>query len=163
MTTYYPLVKSNTKAPSFMPAFDGSNYTVTIQHNISSQRYYVNCKDYNGVLIFMRPLIETPNPVAIESLEWDLENEVVIGTLAAPLYSFLPGEIVNISIIQAVPNTYNGDGMATIIDEMTFTYPMKNNPGPMHQAGVAQFLISLTKGYFNSTLVFRNMQFEVTP
>jgi hypothetical protein len=163
MTSYYPFVRSNSRAPSFLATFDGSGYTITILWNVSAQRYYVNCTDTNNVLVFMVPLVETLIGFPIETLYWDIDNEVVIATLVAPQYDFKPGEIVNISIIQAVPTGYNGNGMATFINETTFTYPMKVNPGPMHQAGVVQYLISLTKGYFNSTLVFRNMQFEVTP
>jgi hypothetical protein len=162
MTTFYPFMPSNVKAPSFMPTFDGQPYTVTILWNVSAQRFYVNCKDYNNQLVFMRPLIESPLGAEIESLIWDLENEVVIATTVAP-HRFAPGEIVNISIIQAIPNTYNGNGMATVVNENTLTYPMKQNPGDIQQAGVIQYLVSLTKGYFNSTLVYRNRQFEVTP
>jgi hypothetical protein len=162
MTSYYPLVLSNTKPPSFMPIFDGYQYTITVLWNISGQRYYIMCQSSNNTLIFMVPLIDSSVGVEIESLVWDEVDEVVIATLAAP-HELPIGEIFNVSIIQAVPNGYNGNGMALITSDTSFTYPMKQDPGPVQQAGVAQFLISMTKSYFNSTLVFRNMQFEVTP
>jgi hypothetical protein len=161
MTTF-PFVPSNVKAPTFQPALDGLTYTVSILFNVSGQRYYLNCKDITGNLIFMVPLVNTPNPMILESLIWDEVDEVVIATLTEP-HEFDIGEIVNLSIIQAVPSGYNGAGMCMITSHTTFTYPMKQNPGLMEQAGVAQFLISMTKAYFNSTLIFRNMMFEVNP
>jgi hypothetical protein len=162
MTTYYPFIQSASRAFSFMPEFDGSNYNVTVLWNVSSQRYYVKCVSANNVLIFMVPLVNSANGAEIESLVWDENNEVVIATMVAP-HGMLIGEIFNVSIIQAVPTGYNGNGMALITDVNEFTYPMSQDPGYMQQAGIAQFLISMTKSYFNSTLVFRNMQFEVTP
>jgi hypothetical protein len=162
MTSYYPLVLSNSKVPSFMPLFDGNPYTITVLWNVSGQRYYIKCMNTSNTLVFMVPLINSPSGMEIESLVWDENNEVIIATLVAP-HELPIGEVFNVSIIQAVPNGYNGNGMALITSDTTFTYPMKQNPGYVQQAGVAQFLISMTKGYFNSTLVFRNMQFEVTP
>jgi hypothetical protein len=162
MTSYYPFIPSNRKAPSFMAIFDGQSYTISILWNVSSQRYFVNCQSPGGTLVFMVPLVETLIGSRIKSLVWNDVNGVVITTLVAP-HNFPIGEIVNIDIIQAVPSTYNGSGMAMITGDITFTYPMIQNPGQMQQGGVVNFLISMTKGYFNSTLVFRNMQFEVSP
>jgi hypothetical protein len=162
MTTYYQFIPSNTKVPSFTPMFDGNPYTVTVLWNISAQRYYVKCMNTSNNLVFMVPLVESANGREIKLLIWDEENEVVIATLAKP-HGLPIGEVFNISIIQAIPNGYNGNGMALITDFDEFTYPMKRNPGDMEQGGAAQFLISMTKAYFNSTLVFRNNQFEVTP
>ena len=162
MTTYYPFVPSNVRAPSFAPTFDGQNYTITILWNVSAQRYYVKCTSFNNNLIFMVPLVDTLIGMEIKSLVWDENNKVVIATLVAQ-HNFPVGEIVNVSIIQAVPNTYNGNGMALITGVNTFTYPMAQNPGAMYQAGVAQYLISMAKSYFRSTLIFRNRQFEVSP
>jgi hypothetical protein len=145
-----------------MPTFDGQPYTITVLWNVSAQRYYVKCMNTSNNLVFMVPLVDSPIGKEIKSLMWDEENEVVITTLVAP-HGLPVGEVFNVSIIQAVPSGYNGNGMALITDDTEFTYPMKQNPGNMHQGGAAQFLISMTKSYFNSTLIFRNMQFEVTP
>jgi hypothetical protein len=162
MTAYYPFVPSNVKAPSFTPILDGVNYTITILWNISAQRYYVKCTSANNNLIFMVPLVDTLIGTEIQSLVWDENNKVVIAKLVVP-HNFPVGEIVNVSIIQAIPRTYNGNGMALITGTNTFAYPMDQNPGAMYQAGVVQYLISMTKSYFKSTLVFRNRQFEVSP
>jgi hypothetical protein len=162
MTTNYPFVPSNVRAPSFTPIFDGENYTITVLWNVAAQRYYVKCTSFNNNLIFMVPLVETLIGAEILSLVWDENNKVVNATLAAP-HNFQFGKIVNVSIIQALPSTYNGSGMALITGVNTFAYPMDLNPGAMYQAGVVQYLISMTKSYFKSTLIFRNRQFEVSP
>jgi hypothetical protein len=162
MTTFYPFIPSNIRAPSFMATFDGQIYTVTLLWNISGQRYYVNCQSVSGTLVFMVPLVESIPSKKIESLSWDEFNGVVIVTLDEP-HGFPIGEIVNVTIVQAIPNTYNGSGLAMIINDTAFTYPMAQDPGYMQQGGAADFVISMTKAYFNSTLVFRNMQFEISP
>jgi hypothetical protein len=162
MTAYYPFVPSNVRAPSFTPMLDGENYTITILWNVSAQRYYVKCTSFNNNLIFMVPLVDTLIGMEIQSLIWDENNKVVIAKLAAP-HNFPIGEIVNVSIIQTLPTTYNGSGMALIVGHNTFTYPVAQDPGAMYQAGVVQYLISMSKSYFNSTLIFRNRQFEVSP
>jgi hypothetical protein len=145
-----------------MPTFDGKSYTITVLWNASGQRFYIRCFDINNTLIFMVPIINSPEGKEIKSLIWDENNEVVVATMEAP-HNMPIGEVFDVSIIQAVPTGYNGNGMALITDIDEFTFPMKQNPGYVQQAGVAQFLISMTKPYFNSTLVFRDMQFEVTP
>jgi hypothetical protein len=162
MTSYYPFVPSNIKAPSFTPIFDGNQYTITVVWNVSAQRYFVKCTSFNNNLIFMVPLVESLLSFGIKSLVWDVNNSYVIVTLDKE-HQFLIGEIVLINIVQAVPTTYNGNGMATIISNRKFTYPMTQNPGYMQQGGVVNFLTSMTKSYFNSTLVYRNRQFEVSP
>jgi hypothetical protein len=162
MTAYYPFVPSNVKAPSFLPTLDGESYTITISWNVSAQRYYVKCTSFNNNLIFMVPLVDTLMGMEIQSLVWDENNKVVIAKLVKP-HNFPIGEIVNINIIQALPTTYNGSGMALITEDNTFTYPMAQNPGAMYEAGVVQYLISMAKSYFKSTLIFRNRQFEVSP
>jgi hypothetical protein len=162
MTTYYPFSPTNRKAPTFIATLDGQYYTISILWNVSAQRYYLNCQSNSGVLIFMVPLVETDIGVHISTLTWDDNNNVVTATLTKE-HSFPVGEIVNVDIVQAVPTTYNGSGMATIISKTAFTYPMKQDPGQMEQGGIVSFLVSMTKSYFNSTLVYRNKQFEVSP
>jgi len=40
---------------------------------------------------------------------------------------------------------------------------MQSDPGTVTSAGEVSFLINMCAGYFNSTMIFRNGQFEVNP
>jgi hypothetical protein len=162
MTSFYRFISSKTQVPSFIPTFDGNQYTVTIVWNVSSQRYYVNCTDLTGNLIFFVPLISSESNLLISSLEWDINNNIIVATTEIP-HNFPIGQIVNVSIIGAVPVTFNGNGNVLITNESQFTYTYPTDPGEYTYGASVGFLISMTKGYFNSTLIYRNGSFEVTP
>jgi hypothetical protein len=162
VTTYYQFIKSRSQAPSFMPTLDGQEYTISITWNISAQRYYVNCSSLDGTLLFSVPLISSLSPMEIETLEWDEFNGRVIATTVAPLG--LPiGQVINLTVIGAIPNTYNGTGFTSILSKNQFTYPIINNPGQAFIMGSVEYLINMAKGYFQSTLIYRNEMFEVSP
>jgi hypothetical protein len=162
MTTFYNFVVSHIRAPSFTPTLDGQQYTITITFNISAQRYYINCLTIDGQLLFSVPLVESTQPIEIETLTWDQTNQRVVAKTVAP-HGFTIGRVMNLSIINAKPGTYNGSGFCSILSETEFVYPMIPNPGQPFFMGAVQYLISMTKGYFQSTLVYRNRRFEVSP
>jgi hypothetical protein len=66
MTTF-AFTPSQTAAFTFQPVLDGSTYNVVVTWNIFGQRYYVNCYDLSGNLIFALPLISSPvgTPISI--------------------------------------------------------------------------------------------------
>src|SRR5277367_5711021 len=159
MTTLYKFIPSNKQAPSFMPAFDGNQYMVTITWNVSAQRYYVNCQDLIGNLIFSVPLLSTEANIHLSSLVWDPYNNRIVATTREP-HGFTVGEIVFVSIVNANPTTYNGNVNVLILNNTQFTYASSQDPGQYNYGGSVGFLISMTESYFNSTLVYRNGVFE---
>jgi hypothetical protein len=162
MTTFYHLVPSNRQAPTFTALFDGAQYIITVLWNISSQRFYVNCKDISGNLIFMVPLVINPESMQLASLSYDEQNMRVVATTVAP-HNFPIGEVINASIINCVPSQYNGSGLLSVLSKTEIIYSMKQNPGPATTLGAIDYLISLTKGYFRSTMIYRDGNFEINP
>ena len=162
MTTYFQFVPSNSKAPTFMPTFDGQAYSITIMWNISSQRYFLNCKSIGGTLIFMIPLVESLPSMEISALEWNQNSQAVVLETAEP-HGLRIGEMVDINVINCIPATYNGEGLGAVLTKTKIAYRMALDPGQATTFGVLDILISLTKGYFTSTLVYRNKAFEVNP
>jgi hypothetical protein len=162
MTTYAQFTPSNKKAPSFIFVFDGTQYVLTISWNISAKRYYVNCTDPSGNLVFMVPLIRNPNPIEIVSLTYDFLNQRVVVETVTP-HGVPIGKIINASIINCVPDTYNGSGLMSALSETEIIYPMLQDPGQATIFGSIDYLISMTKGYFISTFIFRNNTFEINP
>jgi hypothetical protein len=162
MTTYFQFNTSNRRAPSFSPIFDGAVYRITVLWNISAQRYYVNCQDLFGNLIFMVPLVGNPDPFEIASLDYDDQNKRVIITTVKP-HNAPVGQVIDLNVIGCIPIAYNGVGLLFVLNEMQMVCPMIQNPGPATTLGVVDYLISMTKGYFISTMIFRNDNFEVNP
>jgi hypothetical protein len=162
MTTHYRFTPSSIRAPSFMPTFDGTQYNVTVIWNISSQRYYVQCLDMTGNLIFFVPLIQTEDSIEITSLVWD-EYETRVVATTKENHNLSIGEIVNATITGALPANLNSTGYVLITDKNEFTFSYPTDPNEINICGAVSFLVSMTKGYFNSTLVFRWGRFEVSP
>jgi hypothetical protein len=162
MTTYFQFLPNNRQAQSFMPTFDGVLYNVTIYWNISAQRYYVNCKDISGNLIFMVPLVGNMPPFQILSLSYDEFNQRVLAQIDIQYYMRI-GRVIQANVINCVPQQYNGSGFLYLLSKDYLFYPMSTNPGPASVLGVVEYYISLTKGYFQSTMIYRNGYFEVNP
>jgi hypothetical protein len=145
-----------------MPTLDGQQYNIQVIWNISAQRFYLNCQSIFGTLIFMVPLVINPDPIEIASLTYDNFNQRVVVKTVAP-HNFPIGEVINASIINCVPTTYNGSGLLFVLSETEIVVPMSQDPGQATILGAVDYLISMTKGYFISTLIFRNGNFEVNP
>lgn len=59
MTTY-TFTPSSTSLFSFQPTLDGKAYNIVVSWNLFGQRYYLNCYDLSGNLVFCLPLIGSP-------------------------------------------------------------------------------------------------------
>ena len=163
MTTFYPFVPSyNPPAPSFQPTLDGNPYTITINANLFGQRYYLLCVDSSGNTIFNEPLIQSPESIPISLLSWNSANLTSTVTTQNP-HGYSVGTTVILTIENANPTTWNGTFQMLATGANTLTFPLPSFPGQMISAGTLSYLISITGGYFNSTIVFRNSQFEVSP
>ena len=162
MTTYIAFTPSNSAAPKFQVTLDGALYTIVLTWSLFGQRYYVNCYALDGVWIFSIPLTETNAGLPLEALSWDVTKEMVTATTTIP-HGYPLGTEIKLTIAGCAPTAYNGAIVAMVTSPNTFTYPLGVDPGNATTFGSASYLISLTAGYFNSTLVYRDGQFEISP
>ena len=161
MTTF-PFTPSNQSAPTFQPTLDENVCTVVVTWNLFGQRYYVNCYGQDANLVFTVPLIESPPSLTIQTIDWDGEALQVAVTTAGP-HGFSIGQAINLTISFVDPSGYDGTFFCNITGPNSFTYPLNLDPGAAISVGAVSYLISMSAGYFASTLVFRSGQFEVTP
>jgi len=163
MTTYFDFAPSLVAAPQFQPTLDGQQYTCVVTWNVYAQRFYVNCFALDGTLVFSLPMIGSATGVDIQSIAWSLGGSVTVVT-ATP-HGYPVGSTVDLTISGCSPNGYNGKMRCFAIDPATLVYQLTTNPGSVTALGTVSYDISLSAGYFDSTLVFRqeNSQFEVSP
>ena len=147
---------------SFQPSLDGVQYTITVPWSLFGQRFYVNCYTLSGVLVFSLPLIGSLIGMHIQSLAWD--SGTVTVTTDNP-HGYEVGSIVNLTVVDCTPVSYNGTFPANITSRTTFTYTVASFPGSVSSFGSVQYDVNIAAGYFDSTLVYRveNQQFEVSP
>lgn len=163
MTTF-PVAPSNTGPPQFTPTFDGDQYIVRVVWSLFGQRYYVSCYDLFGNLIFNVPLTESPTGVDIQTLDYDELSGLAEGVATGP-HGFKTGSTTRLTIAGASPDIYNGTFLVLATGPTSFSFPLtvSSYPGPATMAGVLSFDISMSAGYFTSTLVYRNSSFVVSP
>jgi hypothetical protein len=162
MTTYYPFSSNPKQPPSFMPTLDGNQYTIVVLWNFSAKRFYVKCTDMNGNLIFNVPLISSLVSNPILSISYDINRLRVFVVTKNPI-NIKNGGVFNVNIINCSPSGYNGFGPAVVCTDYTFVYNLDTDPGTATIFGSADVYNSICQGYFNSTLIYRNNQFEVNP
>ena len=160
MTTIIPFTRPMQGPFTFQPTLDGAQYTAQVTWALWGGRYYINLFDLGGTRIFSEPLVESPAGVILQSVAW--ANGRVIATTNAP-HKFVVGASVSLVVSGCEPDAYNGTVLALVTGETAFQYPLAADPGDATKLGTAAYNISLTAGYFDSTLVFRNGQFEVSP
>jgi hypothetical protein len=162
MTTYFPFTPSGVQAPSFQPTLDGQVCTCTIKWNLFGQRYYVQCVDQDDDLVFNVALIESPPAMQLEALSWDAASLTAAATTTEP-HGYALGSTINLTLSGASPSGYDGeyDMWATGDDDLMFS--LSYNPGQATLFGSVSRLVSMSAGYFSSTLVYRSGQFEVSP
>jgi hypothetical protein len=160
--TYYDFTPVPTANYTFQPTLDGQVYNATVTFNMAAQRYYLAIAGLDGTLIVNKAMVGSPNGANLAELSW--ANGFVTGTLANPI-PYRIGSTVALTITGSTPDAYNGQVLAYVTGRYTFTYPLMADPGAATRLGVASENISLTAGYFNSTLVYRiaNNQIEVSP
>lgn len=162
MTTYYQFSPSRVTAPTFTPTLDGNQYIITVVWNISARRYYVIGQTMDGQLIFAVPLVESIPSIPISEAIWDRQNARAVVTTTYP-HPFVIGAPVIISVSSMTPSGYNGSGFALPLSNTEICYPVATDPGEVTVVGVVDYLINMVKPYFQSTLVYRNGMFEVSP
>lgn len=162
MTTYYNFTPSVTGPYQFQPTLDGDVYNATVTWSLFGARYYINIYDLSGTLIVSQALIGSSVGVNIASVTW--ANDVATVVTATP-HGYLIGSTANLTMTGATPVGYNGTFECIIIDNVSFKFDLTSVLGPVTIAGVVFYNISMTAGYFNSTLVFRpaTQQFKVSP
>lgn len=161
-TTFIDFVPSTILAPSYQITLDGQIYTMTAIWNLYSQRYFIMIADLSGAVILTEALIGSPIGLTINSIAW--ANAQVKVTTDLP-HGLQIGQTLNVTIIGAAPDSYNGLVEAFVTGPQTLTYPLANNPGVATVPGSVQQNIDLVGGLFTTTLVYRtqNSQFEVSP
>ena len=164
MTTLIPFVPSPNTPFTFQPTLDGQQYNAIVTWNFwdLGGRWYVNLYDQQQNRIFTLPLIGSQAQTTLSSMSWDA------GLVTAVAPGVLPygiGAIAQYSIANAVPSGYNGVFRCTITGPATFTYPLTDDPGLCTAPGAFSIDVSLTGGYFTSTLVYRQStgNFEINP
>jgi hypothetical protein len=162
VTTYYPFAPNNLQTFSFTPFFDGNQYFCTVTWNLFGQRYYVNCYDTQNNLVFTIPLITNPKSLNIASLSWSPASLRATVTTVNP-HGLKIGTVARLTLTGDNPSTYDGEFDCSVTSANSFFYALSADPGAVIGLGTASFIISMTRGYFNSTLVFRNGQLEVNP
>lgn len=163
MTTFLNFQPSTQQVSTFQVTLDGEAFVLTLTWNLFGQRYYVNCSDLEGNLIFSLPLIGSPDGLILQSATW-LAGLVMITTQEP--HGYRAGTSVNLTLTGATPDAYNGSFTFLVTGDNTMTYPVTSDPGANTAPGLLQDNINLGGGYFEtSTLVFRtsSSQFEVTP
>jgi hypothetical protein len=172
MTTIIPFLPSNLVAPKFKATFDGAQYEVTVTWNVSAQRYYINVYDVNRIWIITVPLISSPPARDVQSAYYDpFLNAIVVDLvdpslwpcpLAGPITR--PGTIIEYTLDNFQPSTYNGKFRSLHINGTRFTFPMPIDPGPLIVLGRVNRLLSMVDTVFTrSTMVYRNGAFEISP
>lgn len=61
MTTFVPFQPVNNANFQFAPEFDGNTYSAVITWNAYGLRYYINLYDQYNNLIYIQPLIGSPD------------------------------------------------------------------------------------------------------
>ena len=162
MTTYVPFLPTSGAPFQFQATFDGTQYTVIVNWNVTAQRWYVNIYTYGNVLVLCTAVVASPATIPLQALTWANGTVTVTGTM--PHGWNLYGTF-DVTISDCVPSAYNGTYTVFAASSTTVTFPLTLNPGLVTTLGSVAYNISLTAGYFNSTLVFREstQTFEITP
>jgi hypothetical protein len=161
MTTvqFQPSPTANTR---FQATLDSQVYNVVINWNLFGARYYVNIYTLAGQRIVTEPLIGSPLGYDLSSLTSD--NNIA-SAVTAVSHTYTVGSIVPLQIAGNTPTAFNGTFNCNITGPNSFTYPLPGTIDQATQLGTATYTLSLTAGYFNSTMVYfpDNEQIIITP
>ena len=163
MTTLIPFTPSSQTPPQFAVTLDGQTYNVIVTWGLFGQRNYINVYDLNGTLVVSIPMVGSEPTQPLNSLTW--ASGIVMASTLEP-HGIALGMVVDLTIADAVPDTYNGIYRCAVTAPSSFTYALADQPGTVVSAGNYATNVNLVAGYFEtSTLVFRpsSQQFEITP
>lgn len=158
MTTYInftPVAQANAQPFTFQATLDGNIYNFSVTWSLFGQRWYINCFAQDGTWIFTLPFVGSPTATTnntINSATW------LLGTATITLINPLPypvGSTIQLWFSGMSPDAWNGTFQCIVTSPTTVTFQLADNPGVATALGVARQLISITGGYFNSTLVYR--------
>lgn len=162
MTTF-PFTPSPLQNQTFNPTLGGQTYTAVVTWNLFGQRWYLNLNDSNGNLIISTALVASQDPQQIASITWD-QNVVTVVT-ASPHWMPI-GSSARIYVSGNVPEAYNGLVLVNVLDAVTFTYELNEDPGLNTVLGTYGSVVDLSAGLVpGSMLLFyaSAMQFATTP
>src|SRR5262245_32463407 len=158
MTSIVPFIPSNTVTPAFFADLDGRPHRVVITWNVSAQRYYINVYDTNGLWIITVPIMTTPPARSIASLVFDPFQHVMVAKMVDPQFwpiplttagiNISPGTMVDYTLEQFQPFILNRKFRCLQIDELTFTFPIAKNPGPIIVMGNVSRMLNMVNGVF---------------
>lgn len=166
MTEFVPFVPTPQGPVRFQATLVGLNgisdvYNVVVTWNTFGQRWYINIYTSGGDLVVAKALVASPTGINLQALTW--ASGSVVATTIEP-HGYAIGAIVLLTIAGALPDSLNGVVAAYMQDAFTFTYVLATDPGLATAFGTATYNVSLTAGYFVSTLIFRQLaqQFEIS-
>jgi hypothetical protein len=173
MTTVIPFLPSDLVAPKFKVVLDGNNYDVLVTWNISAQRYYIDLYDLNGNWVVTTPLVQSPPSRSLASFIYnDIQRTATITMVDPSLWPVPlssagtltpPGTMVDYTLENFDPTSLNQTFRSMQINNLSFSFPLANDPGQINILGSVARYINMVGGLFNSTLIYRNGAFEVTP
>lgn len=165
MTTYFPFTPTTNAIVQFQPTLtdlqgNAEQYTCTVTWNMYGLRWYLNVAQLNGIAIVSRPLVKAPVARNIQSLSWS--NSIVTATMMAA-HGWAKNLSLPLTIAGCAPTALNGSVLAFVTSPLAVQWPLTANPGAVTSVGTASYDVNLVGGYFASTILFRNNQFEVSP
>jgi hypothetical protein len=166
MTSYYPFQPSSAGPFQFQPTLDGQQYIAVVTWNFFGQRFYLNLSDVSGNQVLSRAVIGSPDGLVIETLSWsDNEGTGEVTITTDEPHGWDVGQTVELAIDGASPDGWNGTWRMLATSETELTFPLSTNPGSASSVGTLYDDISLTKFYFDSSIIYRESSrtFEVRP
>jgi hypothetical protein len=167
---------------------DGNSYDITVTWNISASRYYINVYGPKRLWIITVPLISSPPARKVGAAVYDPFLNAVSVTLlsdqmwvlpsqppcSVPIPGYMkevktitntpPGTMIDYTLENFQPNTYNGKFRALHLNDQDFTIPMPADPGPLIVLGsVSRYLNMVASVFTTSTMIYRNGAFEINP
>jgi hypothetical protein len=173
MTTVVPFIPSTIRPFSFNAMLDGTSYNVYVTWNVSAQRYYIDVYNNGGGWVITVPLFASPPARRIQSVVYDPFLLALQVTLISPDQwpiplssgglSTAPGTIIDYTLEGFTPDTFNGKYRGMHINETQFTIPMSTDPGQPVIVGSISRILNMVGSLFDSTLIYRNGTFEISP
>lgn len=162
MSTVVQFAPSVVAAFRFQATFGDAQYNVVVTWSLFGARYYVNVYSVDGTLIVSLPLVGSTTGIQIQGLSWS-GGKAVVTTVSN--HGYKVGRTVTLTIAGCVPIGYNGLVKAMITGPRTLSYAVASDPGSPTAFGTAGYVVSMTAGYFASTLIYRapSQQFEISP
>jgi hypothetical protein len=106
MTTYFPFAPGPNAPFTFQPVLDGQSYNCRVTNNLFGQRWFIECYDGSGKLVFYEPIIETASGLSIGGLSYNPASLWVTVT-TVDMHGLPIGQTISMAIAGAIPTAYN--------------------------------------------------------